>query len=219
MEVVDTTPPVITVALSRDVLWPPNHKLADIHATVVVTDICDPAPTFVLTSITSDEPDNGLGDGDTAGDIANATFGTADVDFRLRSERMGGGDGRVYTIRYTASDHSGNTTGNVTEVRVPHSRAGCANAVARFADGGSARREHRDVHARGRPLDTRRGASIRAPPAWATRGSCSPESYALSDITGDGRLDLVLTYRSSVVTEDPRSPPSWSRRPCRSTWP
>jgi hypothetical protein len=75
---------------------------------VTVTDICDPMPTFVLTSITSDEPDNGLGDGDTADDIQGDALGTADVEFQLRSERAGGQDGRKYTIIYTAMDMSGN---------------------------------------------------------------------------------------------------------------
>src|SRR5262249_2865933 len=40
VNVVDTTPPQITVALDREVLWPPNHKLVDIGASVRVTDVC-----------------------------------------------------------------------------------------------------------------------------------------------------------------------------------
>ena len=45
--VVDTTPPELSVTLNRETLWPPNHKMADISATVGVIDICDPTPTFV----------------------------------------------------------------------------------------------------------------------------------------------------------------------------
>jgi hypothetical protein len=55
--VVDDTPPVITVVLNRTVLWPPNHKMFDINATVTVTDNADPSPTFTLVSVTSSEPD------------------------------------------------------------------------------------------------------------------------------------------------------------------
>ena len=47
-------------------------------------------------------------------------FGTPDVQFKLRAERAGGGDGRVYTIVYTASDGSGNTAVAVATVTVPH---------------------------------------------------------------------------------------------------
>lgn len=131
VNVVDTTPPELTLALSRDVLWPPNHKFADIAATVVVTDICDPNPTFVLTSITSNEPVDGLGDGDTSPDWANATTGTPDVAFQLRSERAGVGTGRIYTVTYTASDEAGNTTVKSATVRVPHDQ----DAFAMVANG------------------------------------------------------------------------------------
>jgi len=130
VNVVDTTPPQISVVLSRDLLWPPNHKLATIVATVTVTDACDPDPSFVLSSITSSEPDNGLGDGDTAADIQGAEMGTPDTSFQLRSERSGTGIGRVYTIVYTASDKSGNTSQATVEVTVPHDAAGFAKGSA-----------------------------------------------------------------------------------------
>ncbi len=118
--VADTHPPTIAASVDPDRLWPPNHKLRDITATVVVADVCNPAPTFVLTNITSNEPDNGLGDGDTVGDIQGATFGTPDTAFKLRAERSGRGNGRVYTIFYTASDGA-NTADTTDTVIVPHS--------------------------------------------------------------------------------------------------
>ena len=118
--VVDTTPPTISVVVTPSVLWPPNHQMVEITATVNVTDVCTAAPTFVLTSITSDEPDNGRGDGNTDNDIQDAAFGTPDTVFRLRAERQGQGDGRVYSITYTAMDGSGNTTPATVVVTVPH---------------------------------------------------------------------------------------------------
>jgi len=119
--VADTTPPVINVTLNRYVLWPPNHKLVDIQANVTVTDVCDPDPSFVLTSITSNQPQNGTGDGDTAPDIAGAALGTPDTLFQLRSERQGGDPaGRLYAITYTAMDSSGNTAQALVHVLVPH---------------------------------------------------------------------------------------------------
>ena len=74
-----------------------------------VADTCDSNPVVRLVSITSNEPDNGLGDGDKPNDIQGATFGSDDRKFELRSERSGTGLGRVYTITYSATDASGNT--------------------------------------------------------------------------------------------------------------
>jgi subtilisin family serine protease len=122
VSVLDTEPPSINASVSPTVLWPPNHKLVDIHATVAVSDVCDPHPTFVLTSITSNEPPDGRGDGNTAPDIQGAELGTPDVDFKLRAERQGGGAGRVYTIVYTVTDKSGNQSQATVFVRVPHNR-------------------------------------------------------------------------------------------------
>jgi hypothetical protein len=200
--VVDTTPPVITASLDRDVLWPPNHKWSVVTATVAVTDVCDPNAGFVLTSITSDEPENGLGDGDQAPDVDDADFGTPDTEFRLRSERGGLGDGRVYTITYTAFDKSGNTTPVVLEVRVPHDRAGVAlsaegfNARGQgFASGAAAfvlvipSAPGFDAAAVD-PLDAYVGNTIAA---------VRPLGSRLVDRNGDGLPDLELTYPVAPV--------------------
>jgi hypothetical protein len=124
--VVDTTAPQIGVKLNRYVLWPPSHKLIEINATVFVSDVCDPNAGFELTSITSNEPDNGLGDGDEPDDIQGAEFGTPDTTFQLRAERAGTGTGRIYTIVYTARDScvpgSGNTETVTIYVHVPRSQ-------------------------------------------------------------------------------------------------
>ena len=118
--VVDTTPPNLSVSVSRAVLSPPNHKLVTINAMVVATDTCDASPVVRLVSIMSTEADNGLGDGDQPNDIQGASFGTDDRQFLLRNERSGTGSGRVYTITYSATDASGNTTVRQATVTVPH---------------------------------------------------------------------------------------------------
>ena len=118
----DTTPPVLLVAVSPAELWPPNHKMVTIRAQVTVIEACDGAPTVRLLSIASNEPDNGLGDGDTENDIQGAAFGTDDREFQLRAERSGRGNGRVYSIVYEAADSSGNRTTYTALVTVPKSQ-------------------------------------------------------------------------------------------------
>ena len=122
VQVVDTKPPIVDLHASPSVLWPPNHKLVNIHATVRV-DECGPY-TVTLLSLTSNEPDNGTGDGDTVGDIPGADVGTADYDFQLRAERAGGGTGRVYTAVYKVVDAVGLETIATTYVKVPHDQSG-----------------------------------------------------------------------------------------------
>lgn len=120
--VADTTPPSFTLRVSPSRLWPPNHKMVTITATIVATDTCDPTPSIRLVSIASDEPDNGTGDGNTSPDVLGADFGTDDRQFQLRAERAGNGDGRVYTITYVAEDASHNKTTRQATVVVPHNQ-------------------------------------------------------------------------------------------------
>ena len=56
-----------------------------IGATVTVTDACDAAPSTQLIAAISNEPDNGVGDGTTSGDIQGAAVGTDDRAFLLRA--------------------------------------------------------------------------------------------------------------------------------------
>ena len=118
----DVTPPKIQLSVSPTSLWPPNHKLATIKATVAATDECDPNPAVRLVSVTSSEPDNGLGDGDTAGDVAGASTAPTTAPSRCGRERRGGGSGRTYTVVYSATDAGGNTTRATATIRVPKNR-------------------------------------------------------------------------------------------------
>jgi len=71
-----------------------------------------------MISATSSEPDNGLGDCDTANDIVINASGT----ISLRAERSGTGPGRVYSITYQATDIAGNSTTASATVTVPHNK-------------------------------------------------------------------------------------------------
>jgi hypothetical protein len=90
-----------------------------------------------LVSITSNEPDNGTGDGDTTDDIQGADFGTDDREFQLRAERSGSGGGRTYTITYEAVDDCGVSTTATAEVFVPHDLSGKASMLSGFLPDGS----------------------------------------------------------------------------------
>jgi hypothetical protein len=117
----DTIPPTISVSVSPTVLWPPDHRMVPITATVIVDDTCDPNPVIRLVSIISSEPENDRGDGNTAPDI-QADIGTADFSLLLRAERDGRANGRTYTITYEVEDASGNTASAQATVLVPHDR-------------------------------------------------------------------------------------------------
>jgi hypothetical protein len=126
--VADTTAPVVQITLSRTLLWPPDHKLVPILATVTASDACGD-PGILLRSVTSSEPDDapGAGDGRTTGDIRGADVGTPDFKFTLRAEREAKGPGRVYTVTYAATDPSGNTATAAAVVSVPHARRSKGN--------------------------------------------------------------------------------------------
>lgn len=117
-ESVDTEPPTISsVTASPSVLWPANHKMVPVTVAVVASDNTGVASCRII-SVTSSEPDSGLGDGDTAGDIQI----TGDLTLLLRAERSGKGEGRTYTIVVECKDEMGNAATATTTVTVPHDR-------------------------------------------------------------------------------------------------
>ncbi len=112
--VTDNQPPVVnTIANPMVLLWSPNHKYQKINVSQFITSVSDncgsiPVGNIVITKVTSDEAENAPGtvDGNTTQDIKIAA-NCKSVD--LRSERMDGGNGRVYTIYFCVTDASGNT--------------------------------------------------------------------------------------------------------------
>jgi len=81
------------------------------------TDACSSsAPVCQITGISSNEPVNGLGDGDTAPDWQI----TGPLTASLRAERSGTGTGRIYTVQVTCTDQQGLSSVKSTTVTVPH---------------------------------------------------------------------------------------------------
>jgi hypothetical protein len=137
---------------AANVLWPPNHKLVrfTLDACAPVADSCTPPPPSQplptppgdgpiillgsaqpavgaparITAITADEEvEVGAGgDGHTTDhDVAIID----DVTFDLRSERQGGGDGRVYRVHFEDADG----VAGICEFLVPHDRGPVSGAV------------------------------------------------------------------------------------------
>lgn len=105
-------PPTLSVSVSPNSLWPPNHKYVTVQASFNTS---SDTVSVTLLSVTSSEPDNGLGDGDTANDIVVVDNDTID----LRAERSGGGGNRIYTITYQAINSCGATIIGTAMVTVP----------------------------------------------------------------------------------------------------
>lgn len=116
--VVDSTPPqILSVEANPNVLWPPNHKMANITVTVVAIDLVDPTPVSRIISVTSNQPTNGTGDGDTPVDWII----TGPLTVQLRAERSHGID-RTYTITVESVDDAGNASTATETVVVSQGR-------------------------------------------------------------------------------------------------
>lgn len=122
--IVDTSVPTLAPVANHTILWPPNHNVVDIFINANAQDNSG-IPVVLSAVITSNEPEDGLGDGDTAPDwsvpVIDQMAGT--IALQLRAERSGSGNGRVYTITITATDSSGNSSSANVEIIVPHDKA------------------------------------------------------------------------------------------------
>jgi hypothetical protein len=110
---IDKTPPAMTCSANPNVLWPPNNQLAPINVSVNVTDSLSGSSGFNLVSVTSSEPDSGLGD-------IQGFVGSGSTSGQLRAQRLGSGSGRTYTFVYSGADRAGNATSCATTVAVSH---------------------------------------------------------------------------------------------------
>jgi hypothetical protein len=119
VEVKDITAPIIeNLSASPNVLWPPNHKMVAVTLSVTAFDNCDHAPHSKIVSVSSNEPVNGIGDGDSAPDWEIA----GDLTVNLRAERSGTGSGRVYTVTVICTDAYGNSSTETISIIVPHDK-------------------------------------------------------------------------------------------------
>ena len=119
----DSAPDCSVAVASHASLWPANGRFVSVPLRGV-KDPKDDAVTITLTSIFQDEGLTVSGTPDATG------IGTSRA--RLRVSRLNGGDGRVYHLRFTATDAHGNTCTGTVKVCVPLTRGGtCGDGGAR----------------------------------------------------------------------------------------
>jgi hypothetical protein len=121
---VDSAPDQVTITAQTPCpsiaeIWPPNHKMVDIDILGLSAPDGDPM-TVTVTRITQDEPVDDAGDGHFEPDGGGIGAAAAQV----RAERSGLGNGRVYTIAFTADDGQGRELAGSVTVCVPHDQGG-----------------------------------------------------------------------------------------------
>ena len=108
--------PVISGAgVDRPVLSPPNHKMVPVTVRYATEDNCG-SPVLCGLSVTSNQPTNGSGDGNTPTDWQVVD----DHHVNLRAERSGRAGDRIYTIAIRCADPAGSATTSNVRVTVPH---------------------------------------------------------------------------------------------------
>jgi len=104
--VINPVPTISGAGVDKSTLWPPNHKMVDVEVMYAVTGACATATTTL--SIASNEGDD-------------ADYQVVDAHHvRVRAERAGGDNDRVYTITIAATSDKKTFTRRTVTVTVPH---------------------------------------------------------------------------------------------------
>jgi hypothetical protein len=102
-------------------MWPPNHSYHTFTAANFISSVSDNCDSLSVSDVeiisaTSDEVEEGAGDGTTLNDIVIAANCKS---IQLRAERQNNGNGRVYTITFRLRDSSGNVITGTAKVYSP----------------------------------------------------------------------------------------------------
>jgi len=103
-------PQILRLTAHPHVLWPANHRMIPVKLTVDAVDDSDPSPTSQITQVTCNEPASSPADWEINGPLT----------LNLRASRLGGREGRIYTVVIECRDAAGNTSSASVDVPVPH---------------------------------------------------------------------------------------------------
>jgi hypothetical protein len=122
--VIDEIAPVINLVTDSITLWPPNHSYENIDISQLIDSVSDNCANVsiddvYISSVSSDELEDGSGDGNTLDDIIISEDCKSVL---LRRERKGNSDGRVYRINFNVDDGSGNSSSQIGKVYVPQNK-------------------------------------------------------------------------------------------------
>ncbi len=112
-------PTITSLVATPNILWPPNRKHVAVSLTVSVIDNSDPSPVCEITDVTSNEET-----------LQPAWLVTGPLNLYLRAQRLGNGDGRIYTIAVTCTNTSDLSSSATVTVIVPHDQRKLDRAVS-----------------------------------------------------------------------------------------
>jgi hypothetical protein len=119
-----STPPTVNTKAATAMMWPPNHDLVNVGLTAGVSSACDASPSLGVKVYSNESDTMDTGSGNFSPDAKDVAMRT----LRLRSERQGSGNGRVYLIMGTGTDHSNNAGYGCATVVVPQDQSAASVA-------------------------------------------------------------------------------------------
>jgi hypothetical protein len=123
VNVVDTTSPDLVASVDPSCLWAPDHRMVLFQfgsgLSATSSDVCDPAPTVEVANVTSNQPSESGGQGNTVPDVLMGKKA-----FCVRAERQGTNPfPRTYTVTVQAKDFAGNITNKAVTIVVNHDQS------------------------------------------------------------------------------------------------
>jgi hypothetical protein len=117
----DITAPLIDASANPTTLWPPNGQRRSVTTNGTISDDISGVDGSSAGFTVADE----YGLVEPSAEFAVGPDGRFEFTTELVASRRGGdADGRSYSVRMEASDHTGNTGSEAVVVTVPHERSG-----------------------------------------------------------------------------------------------